>query len=777
MKKTLLLIVLLLSIGQTFAQNALWSTKSASEISNLKREREKGACEGEMYFSLDLNAFRQTLSNAKDKFSNTPGVQITLPNLEGQLETFLVWENSNFDPELQLRFPEIRAYVGKGIEDKYATVNLSISPKGIQTMVFRADNGTEYIEAYDKQATAYVLFNSRNRTTGKLPFTCSTDDVALANDVSDKLNNTTLANNGRYKTFRLALSCTAEYANFFGAFSETNVAAVLAAMNNTMTRVNGVMEKDLAVHLNIIATNDQVIYYEPASDPYDDALRGSGADPSNGYVATWNDQLMNALQSTLGDDAFDIGHLFGASGGGGNAGCIGCVCDNSATDYKGSGYTSPSDNVPAGDTFDIDFVVHEMGHQLGARHTFTYNYEGSGVQTEPGSGTTIMAYAGVAYNDTFTVNFNVQNHSDALFSYRSINEIQVNLNTNAANCAVTTQLTGINATPTVDAGSAYTIPISTPFMLTGTASDADAADSLTYIWEQNDVGTSTTTQANSRVFGTKTAGPLFRTFTASSSPTRYFPQMSKTLVGTIVIPTSTNANWESCSSIAKTLHFTFTARDNHPGMGQTRTDAVTINVAATSGPFAVTSQSTTGISYTGGSTQTITWNVLNTNALAGASTVDILLSTNVNGNNTTFSTVLATGVPNNGSATVIIPNLPTTSTTCRFMVKASGNIFFALNSKNFTIQANLGAEEFGFNDFTLYPNPNKGSFNIKFDSNSGNDVKVNVFDMRGRKIFENQYSNQATFNENIQLNSTQAGVYLVSVTDGDKKVVKRLIIE
>lgn len=772
MKKTLLLIVLLLSIGQTFAQKAFWGTKSASEISNLRREREKDACEGELYFSLDLNAFRQSLANAQDKFSNTSGVQITLPNLKGENETFLVWENSNFDTELQLRFPEIRAYVGKGVSDKYATVNLSISPKGIQTMVFRADNGTEYIEAYDKQATAYVLFNSNNRTNGKLPFNCSTNDVVLANDISNKLNNTTLASNARYKTFRLALSCTAEYANYFGATSTANVGAVLTAMNNTMTRVNGVMEKDLAVHLNMIATNDQVIYYNPASDPYSSVqiIGGQESAPDE-----WNAELAGTLQSTLGDAAFDIGHLFGGSGGGGNAGCIGCVCSNDVNNYKGSGYTSPSNGVPAGDTFDIDYVVHEMGHQLGANHTFTYNYEQSGVQTEPGSGSTIMAYAGVA--QVGNTNYNVQAHSDALFSYKSINQIQSNLNGSATNCAVTTSLTGTNATPTANAGADYTIPMSTPFMLTGTGADTDAGDSLTYIWEQNDVGTSTTTLANSRVFGTKTAGPLFRTFTASASPSRYFPQLSKILSGTIVVPSSTNSNWESCSSIAKTMNFAFTARDNHPGMGQTRSDAATVNVVTTSGPFAVTSQTAAGTSYTGSSTQTVTWNVLNTNLLAGASTVDILLSTNVNGNSTTFDRVLATGVPNNGSATIVIPNLPTTVTTCRIMVKASANIFFALNTRNFTIQANLGTEDFGLNNFILYPNPNKGSFNIKFDSNSGNDVNVNIFDMRGRKIFENQYSNQATFNENIQLNNTEAGVYLISVSDGNKKVVKRLIIE
>lgn len=770
------------SFGPLIAQKtSLWQAQETSRISNLTRLRADNVCAEELYFTLDLNAFQQTLANAKDKFSNTSGVEITLPNSKGELETFLVWENSNFEPALQERFPEIRAYVGKGITDKYASVNLSVSPQGVQTMVFRADNGTEYIEAYDKQATAYVLFNSKNRVNGRLPFTCGTNDVALASEISDKYNNSTLASNGNYKTLRLALSCTAEYSNFYGATSSANVGLVLAGMNATMTRVNGVMEKDLSVHLNIIGTTDQVIYYNAATDPYDDALRGSGADISNNYVPTWNGQLMNALHSTLTDSPFDIGHLFGASGGGGNAGCIGCICSNDMTVdtdgspvyYKGSGFTSPSNDVPSGDTFDIDYVAHEMGHQLGGSHTFSYNYEGSGVQTEPGSGTTIMAYAGVAYSATGT-SFNVQNHSDALYSYKSISQIQSNLNGSGASCAVTTPLLGVNATPTVTVqGGSYTIPISTAFMLTGTGSDTNSEDALTYVWEQNDGGTDTTTQANSRVFGTKTAGPIFRTFNTSSSPTRYFPQMSKLLAGTIVIATGSNSNWESCSSIAKTTHFVLTARDNHAGMGQTKSASTTIIVNATAGPLAVTSQSTTGITYASGSVQTVTWNVANTTALTGGTNVDILLSTN---NGVTW-TALASGIPNNGTASVTLPNIPTMLTTCRFMVKAAANVFLAVNSKNFTIQASLATDDFALQNFEIYPNPNRGNFTIKFDNLNSNEIKVNVFDMRGRVLFENNYSNQATFNENIQLNNAQSGVYLVSVTDGTQKIVKRIVIE
>jgi hypothetical protein len=263
MKKILLLIILSFSFGQMMAQNnSLWQQRDASRISEIKRNRTDNVCEGELYFSLNLNAFKQSLANANDKFSNLPGVVVSIPNLKGELETFLVWENSNFEPELQARFPEIRSYVGRGVTDKYATLNLSISPQGIQTMVFRADTGTEFIEGFDKESHVYVLFNSSKRISGRLPFNCSTTDVNLTSDVSDKFTNTTLADNGKYKTFRLALSCTAEYANYFGASSSANVSLVLAAMNNTMTRVNGVMEKDLAVHLNLIATTDQVIYYD-----------------------------------------------------------------------------------------------------------------------------------------------------------------------------------------------------------------------------------------------------------------------------------------------------------------------------------------------------------------------------------------------------------------------------------------------------------------------------------------------------------------------------------
>ena len=777
MKKPLLILALVLSFGQLLAQkSSVWHAVSHSQTSKLAKVRTDLNEEGEQYFSLDAVAFKQTLVNAKDKFSKQPGVVVEFPNMNGEIEKFQVWENSNMEPSFQAMFPQIRAYVGKGITDKGATINFSVSPKGIQTILFRANSAAEFIEAYDKEATAYVLFDARNRT--QKVFNCTTTDTPLDVDALLAANVTGKSSNALYKTMRLALSCTGEYAAAFGASTAgtaADKALVLAAMNATMTRVNGVYEKDLSVHLNMI-DNTSVIYYDGTTDPYSDAAN----------MTNWNTELMNNLHTTLGDSAFDIGHMFGASGGGGNAGCIGCVCNNTlstgggaTTSYKGSGITSPGSGLPQGDSFDIDYVAHEMGHQLGGNHSFTFSSEGTIAQTEPGSGSTIMGYAGIT-------SYDVQAHSDPIFSYKGIYQIQANLNTKT--CPVATSLSGIDATPVVNAGADYTIPVGTAFMLTGTATDADASDVMTYLWEQNDVGTAA--NASSEVLQTKTAGPNFRTFKPSTNKFRYFPQMGKILGGTLAVTTAGLSNWESVSSVARTLNFTFTARDNHAGDGQTATDASIITVSTTGGAFSVSSQNTTGISYAGNSTQTVTWVPGSTaSAPFNSPTVDILLSTNASTAIETFNattptspnpttwTTIASGVTNNGSYVVTLPNVTANTTTCRFMVKAVGNVFLAVNSKNFTITPALANETFGLNNFSLYPNPNKGNFSVQFDSTSSNDIEITVHDIRGRNIFERTYPNTGMFSQNLQLDTVQSGVYLVTVKDGDKKVVKKIVVE
>lgn len=896
MKKNLLLVVFILSLNFSFSQrNNSWKFFESNKVVTSEKIRKTPYSVNQKLLEFNAVQFKQSLATVSQKSSGLAGVVIQFPNSNGELEKFKVWESSNFEPALQAQFPEIRAYIGKGITDPSAVLNFSVSPRGIQTMVFRADKGTEFIEPYTKDNSVYVIFDSATRIAGKLPFNCSTEDIAISQNLSDKLVNGTLSSAQSYKTMRLALSCTGEYGQYHGG----TVSGALAAMNATMTRCNGVFERDLAVKLIIIANNNLVVYTDATSDPYSDAAN----------INNWNAELQANLTSVIGEVNYDIGHLFGATGGGGAAGCIGCVCVNGS---KGSGITSPADDIPEGDTFDIDFVTHEMGHQMGAFHTFTHTAENNAVNVEPGSGSTIMAYAGIGGGGT-----DMQQNTDAYFHFKSLSQIQSNLG--GKTCPVSTNIAVLNPRPGVTVTPAFTIPVGTAFKLTG-AGTGTAGEVLTYCWEQNNdatvVGGTSTFPSP-----TKTDGPNFRSRPPSASPVRYFPQFSDVLAGNLV------NTWETVSTVARSLAFAFTVRDNNTGVygGQTNSAATTVTVVDAGGAFAITNPNIANVSWNTGSTQTITWSVAGTTG-SGINTanVNILLSTD---GGATFPTVLAAATANDGSETVTLPNTPYQN--CRILIEAVGNIFYAVSknialgytvsttcntytnstalpipdgvgpnlsgavvsnsinvpvtgvvsdvniglnvthtwpndlviainspggatqvpvwnracgsNNNFNVTLNDGSPAFtcvanmtgtfnpssplsafnglqangtwsllaadfyngdigsvnswfiqictdtfslstptvGFTDFAIYPNPNNGNFNIQFANNSsnGNRVKVLVYDMRGRVILENNFENSATFNHNIQLNNAQSGVYLLTVTDGDIKETKKIVVK
>ena len=668
MKKLLLFFFTLLTAFSLQAQKNFWSLRNdAKNIITDKSVTRLSFPKTFKLFDLNMEPLRQELFSVTGNRAASHSTVISLPNADGQIEQFEVFEASNFEPALQAQFPEIRAFSGKGITDKYATLKLSISPQGLQTMVFRAERESEFIEAYSQDHTVYAVFKSQ-RNAGQLPWTCSTADQQMASELNAQVayTNITARSGGDLKTMRLAQSCNAEYSNYFGATSASQVSLVLAAFNATLTRCNGVYEKDLALHLNLIAATTNVIYYTPSTDPYSTTL------------SQWNAQLQSTLTSVIGEANYDIGHMFGASGGGGNAGCIGCVCTNGS---KGSGITSPADGIPQGDNFDIDYVVHEVGHQLGANHTFSMNNEGSGVNKEPGSGITIMGYAGITSQD-------LAPHSIGFYHQASIAQIQANLATKT--CPVTTTIS--NATPVVAAVSNYTIPKSTPFALTGSATDANG-DALTYSWEQNDNASSSQTGTSSVASATKASGPNWITFAPSTSPTRYFPKLATILSGALISGPLTGgdagANTEALSSVARTLNFRLTVRDNAPysssapvSVGQTQYTDMVVTVSSTSGPFAV-SVPNTAVSWAGNSTQTITWAVASTTA-SPVSCANVKISLSTDGGQT-FPTVLAASTPNDGTEALVIPNTPTT--TARIKVEAVGNIFFDISNSNFTITA------------------------------------------------------------------------------------------
>ncbi|MEP7265020.1 MAG: reprolysin-like metallopeptidase, partial [Bacteroidota bacterium] len=654
MKKRILFLVLVAFANSVFAQSgrSYWTptVKRSGTVTNTNKEQ----LTAYRLFELDVAGLKSELSNASKSVQNISksSVIISFPDADGNFTSFRISENSNMDPALAARYPDIKSYAGQGIDDPTSVIYFSVSPLGVQTMQLNANKSAVFIEPYTTDQSSYAVYRKEDKTKSLTPFECR-----LISNASEMINNGTAlmrpnADDGTRRTYRLAMSVTGEYTAYFGGTK----ALALAAINNTMTRVNGVFEIDFNVHMNLIANTDVVIYTSASSDPYSAATAGA-----NG---AWNQELQTTLTNNIGSTNYDIGHLFGASGGGGNAGCIGCVCVNPTSGVplgKGSGFTSPADAIPSGDNFDIDYVAHEMGHQFGANHTFTHSNEGSGVQNEPGSGSTIMGYAGI------TGSTDVQAHSDAYFHTVSIQQITNYIKTTSCQ---TNTATG-NAIPTANAGLDYTIPKGTPFMLTGTGTDANDVN-LTYCWEQMNSGTSSTTFPSV----TATSGPAFRSYTPTTNATRYFPRLSTIQSG------ATSWTWEAVPNVARTMNFRFTVRDNHAGGPANNSDDMILTVNSTAGPFAVTAPNT-AVTWTAGTAQTVTWNVAGTTANGvNTANVDILLSTD--GGNTYPVTILA-ATTNDGTQSITVPNNPGTQN--RIMVKGSGHVFFDISNANFTIVA------------------------------------------------------------------------------------------
>ncbi len=589
-------------------------------------------------FSLDSNNFRASLKASATSKNATATVY--LPNEQGKQEAFIVKESSVLSPTLAAKYPNIKSYIGYSITNPEDKVRFSVSHKGITSMVVHGNNsGNTYIE--NVEGDTYVTYKRDNANKTEKDFICNTKA-----SIENKETSLTLrpVDDQKLKKYRLAVSTTGEYTSFHGG----SVADALAAINATVTRINQVFETDLAITLELVANTDLVIYTDAETDPYDGNL---------------NTQTQNTLTSLIGEENYDIGHLFHLDAPNGNAGFIGSVCQDSK---KGSAFSSHTN--PKGDLFDIDYVSHEMGHQFGANHTWSHESEGTLVQAEPGSGTTIMGYAGIVGNNNVALN------GDAYFHYWSIVQITDYIKT--TNCAVETDLT--NLPPTVSLTGNFNIPKSTPFVLTGDATDTDATDVLTYTWEQIDDGV--VTQAT---FGpTNLSGANFRSQLPSTNPERYFPKLSSILTGQLTQTSPTiNSAWETLSEVERELNFALTVRDNAAGGGQVVTDLVEVFVSGTAGPFKVTSQ-TTNVILEAGSTQTITWDVANTNeAPINTTLVDILLSTD---GGLTYPITLAEDALNDGEYKTIIPGVSTTS--ARIMVKAKNNIYFAVNDSNFTIE-------------------------------------------------------------------------------------------
>ena len=709
----------------SFSQKTINAWSQIKE-SSIKEDKANRFIQPSKYKVMRLNvtSLKQSLQYAKLKDDPSKGTEIiiSLPNPDGGFSDYKVYQNTTMHPDLAANFTDIKTYNAVSVDNKKEIVKLDITPHGFHAMILSPEKGTIFIDPYTKGNTEnYQIYYRKDYKSFKDRF-CS-----FSEHIEEVKNNTIDKSFGscELRTYRLALACTGEYAVAVGGGT---VNGALAAQVTTMNRVSGLYERDLSITFTIIANNNLLIYTNAFSDPYTN---------NNGGAMLNENQI--TINNIIGASNYDIGHVF-STGGGGIAG-FGVVCSNF---QKARGVTGS--NNPQGDAFDIDFVAHEMGHQFRASHSYNNSCSGnreSSTAYEPGSGSSIMGYAGICAP-------NVQNNSDDAFHGISLEQIGNYITSSSGNsCAVKTPLS--NNSPTItgtNIDNNITIPASTPFALTINATDADG-DALTYSWDQLD--NEITTQPP---LASATSGPNFRSIEPSTSPTRYFPDLFKLALG---VPNT----WEVLSSVSRTLNFRAIARDNASGGGCNDHADVSINVDGNSGPFTVTAPNNPGDWWTVGVLQEITWDVAGTDiAPVSCGNVDILLSTN---SGQSYPITLATNVPNAGSWTVIAPN--NTTSTARVMIICSNGTFFDVSNNNHKIQAATGINDLNSNHSiqSFYSNNNveislskitKGNYDISIINTLGQNVA-------SKKISVTSNEKKAT----IPFNEAANGIYYISISN------------
>lgn len=619
-------------------------------------------------FELETSVASELLSAAP--FENMRNFEsnaiIPIPLGDGKMEYFRIAESPVFAPELAANFPEIKSYKAISENNSGRTGRISFSPEGFLG-VFRSTKGDFYIERYRMgEENQYVLYFSKDvvlNDEARESLRCGFDDHAeeLMEEFEGRSAvgveyNTAGGDLLELRVYRMAIAATSAYSNQKGG----TVESVMASFNEALNLLNHITENEVAIRFELIPNNNLLIWFSPFDEPFENINSGTGL-------------LSQATPAITGAgvplSAFDVGHVF--TGGCNDVG--GVVSGRACSPSKARGVTCHFSN-------NMSFVVsrvfaHEVGHQFGVAHSWNFcpgndGQRASASAFEPGSGSTIMSYAGSCGSQNVAVNndsyFHAGSIQEWIFFSRVLPDNQ--------NCGERIFTGNTEPVVTLPYENDFYIPINTPFKLVAEATDEDG-DALTYCWEQMDLGPETPLGEG------RLTSPLFRTFPPVSAPHRYFPDIS-TIVQNGTDPT------QQLPDNSRPLNFRCTVRDNNPVAGATVWADMRFNSTTSAGPFVVTSPSSAQ-TFRSGELIEVQWDVANTNnPPVNCHYVDILLSTN---GGFSYPITLVERTPNTGSALVHLPDL--TGTANRIKVKGSDNIFFNISRPNFRIEE---AEEPGF---------------------------------------------------------------------------------
>jgi subtilisin-like proprotein convertase family protein len=550
------------------------------------------------------------------------------------------------------KYPSIQTF---SFSDRSGEVNGfgSMSEKGLH-VVGRCSEGQFYIDptdkSQDKKTYAAYYRADYQLPEGVIPSRCEKEEILDEVEEPGPTLADAAAKSAASKSrpplrqYDFAVATTGEYAQYHGG-TKADVAAELV---NLMVRVNEVMRREYSVEYILIEETDTLFFLDPETDGF-----------TNGNTSV----LINQVDVTIGNlidvNAYDLGHILCTQYGG--LASVSSVC----SDRRKRNGVSCGDN-PIGDRFYVELVCHEVGHQMGSRHSFNHCRgvnESLLTGFEPGSGTTIMAYSGLCGGN------NVSTVTSPYYNIGSIEAITAYMHEgNGARCAEETERPG--QIPTLsfdfDTDNPTVIPGSTPFELTANVT-ADTMD-LLYCWEQYDA-----VPFNCNVNNPTGNCPLFRSYEPTPDPTRVFPRIDRLINGT-------SSRWEKLPDYDRSMQFMCTLRDWDPEGGTLDWDLVQLDVAGDAGPFTVGDISGT---YEVGDQIEINWDVAQTDqAPVSCGRVDIYMSED---GGFTYPHLLAESVPNSGTLTLNAPNIPTDN--AKIKVKGHDNFFFNISGSTFGISA------------------------------------------------------------------------------------------
>ncbi|MEM9920279.1 MAG: reprolysin-like metallopeptidase [Bacteroidota bacterium] len=612
---------------------------------------------------LDVDGIKQYLSKAPTETQAERGSSfiISLPMPDGEMVDFEVYNAPILMPKIAARYPMIQSFRGTAVDNPGVIAHLDYTDQGFHGAI-RSPKGEIYIDPVTRENTPFYISYYTKDYPSQGGISCGVDGAINVDElITGSIHERPIASfrggdKVELKEYSLVVATTGE----FGFRNGNSVPTVLGIINTTVGRLNAIYEVDLATTFKIIDDNDKVIFLDGDDDPYQNPQIGGGLLQQN----------LEVLNDIIGFDNFDIGHVLTIACTDGIAGVAsGQVCG----EFKGRGVTC--DNANNLLILVTRVLAHEIGHQFSAGHTWNHcpPSEGQyapGSAFEPGSGSTIMSYAGTCGGGS-----NVAFDNDAYFHVGSVVQmLTFSRQGPGTTCGSLTETD--NDCPTIelpyDNDELFFIPRLTPFKLVAFESPDTDNDGLTYCWEQYDLGTPTAPCT----FPLR--GPLFRSFPPNPSPERVVPQLP------VIIDNDTFDDRAEClPDTSREITFRCTVRDNiRPGGGLSWQE-VKFRATHLAGPFLVSSPNTGQEVWTAGTTETVTWDVANTDqAPVNAGFVNILLSTD-SGNPPYI--ILAERVPNDGSHSVVVPDERTRD--ARVLVEANGNIFFDMSNNDFEIRS------------------------------------------------------------------------------------------